>query len=910
MIQSRPVLRAALALTAACFLATGPDAGAAPRRSKTKPTPKPAGKPAPKAPAAPAFLKELVSLDVMPASATLDGPRAVQNLVVVASLKDGTTHDVTDRVAFTVSDSKLARVSAARVQPVADGQVRITAALGGVTSPPCGITIRNAKARVTSDFVNDVEPILAKAGCNMTACHGSPAGKGGLKLSLFGYEPELDHKAIVQDAEGKRVNLKDPAGSLLLKKATMAVPHAGGPRFKSDSPEYRALLTWLQAGAPGLGEFETRVQRVEVIPEQPWLPSPTARQRLVVTAHLSDGTTQDVTEKALFSSNDDAIAAVDGAGLVSAKRAGETAIMVRYLGQVGVSRIAVLPPWKLPTSASVAKHNYVDEHVQARLQKLRVQPSELCTDEEFLRRAMLDTCGIIPTPEEVRKFSADRSPDKRVKLVDSLLERPEFVDLWTLRWSDVLRNNPRLTRRGFGAYHKWIRDQVAANRPWDEFVREIVTASGRSTGREIAVDELNANMQRQPRIVRLLEETNKVPSNPATNYFVVSRDPLDATAATSQIFLGVRIECARCHNHPFEKWTQNDFYGLAAFFSGIQVQGNNQTPWVVRMGPAGRGVRDPKTNEVVEPKTLDNAELKLEARGDRRGALAAWLTSPENPFFARATANRIWGHYFGRGIVEPVDDLRVTNPASNPELLDALGKDLAEHKFDLKHLHRTILNSRTYQQSSKPNQYNRQDTTNFARFYPKRLMAEQLYDSISQATGVFLTPPAALIGRMRQPRPFLALAPNNPLFRDLADAMPERPMRVMQLPLVSGPNQRAGTPLAQFLNTFGKPAREVVCECERSADGNINQALALINGEEVNQKIDAPFGRVQFLLRNPRLSEAQIIEELYLASLSRRPDSREIEEAMALIRAAGNRSEGVEDLAWSLMNSREFLFNH
>ncbi len=900
--------RVFLAFGALLLGAGAPTSLAAPRgrapRSAARPT-----RPPHKVPATPApFQGELASLDVMPASAAINGPRGAQHLLAVATLKDGTTHDVTDRVRWTVSNPKLGRLVGAVLQPLADGQVHVTAQLGSRTSPPAGITIRNAKAPVTSDFVNDVEPVLAKAGCNMTACHGSPAGKGGLKLSLFGYEPELDHKAIVTEADGRRVNVKNPAESLLLKKSTMAVPHAGGQRFKVGSPEYQSLVTWLKAGAPGLGEFEARVQRVEVVPDQPWLPSPNAKQRLIVTAVLSDGSTQDVTDRVLYSSNDDAIAAVESDGAVTAKRPGETAIMVRYLGQVGVSRVAVLPPWKVDRWPQLEAYNYVDRHVQAKLQKLRTPPSEVCTDAEFIRRAMLDTCGTIPTAEDVRKFVADRSRDKRAKLVDQLLERSEFADFWTLRWSDILRNNPRLTRRGFGAYHQWIREQVAANRPYDEFVRDLITASGRNTTREVSEDDLNPNMRAQPRLVRLLQDLNKAPSNPAANYFVVSKDPLDVTAATSQVFLGVRVECARCHNHPFEKWTQHDFYGLAAFFSGLAVQGNNQTASVVRVNPRGGGVRFPKTNEVVEPKPLDEADVKVEGGQDRRPALAAWLTSPENPYFSKAIANRIWGHYFGRGIVEPVDDIRVTNPAANPELLEALGKDLAQHKFDLKHLHRTILNSRTYQQSSKPNQYNRQDTTNFARFYPKRLMAEQLYDSISQATGVYLGGPLARRGRRMQA--LANLGGGGQLLRDIADSLPENPMRVTQLPLVGGINARANNPMSQFLTTFGRPRREVVCECERSADGNINQALALINGEEVNQKVAAPFGRVQFLVRNPRFTDQQVVEELYLATLSRTPDLTELNEAAALFRAAKDRAEGIEDLAWSLLNSREFLFNH
>jgi hypothetical protein len=384
---------------------------------------------------------------------------------------------------------------------------------------------------------------------------------------------------------------------------------------------------------------------------------------------------------------------------------------------------------------------------------------------------------------------------------------------------------------------------------------------------------------------------------------VISRDPLDTTSATSQIFLGVRIECARCHNHPFEKWTQSDYYGLAAFFTGVQSRGNNQTPSVVTVNPRNNGPRHPRTNEIVEPKTLNDIQVKVERGEDRRVELAAWMTSPENPFLAKSLVNRLWGYYFGRGIVEPVDDFRVTNPASNPELLDALAKDFTDRKFDVKAIHRVILNSRVYQQSSRPNQYNREDTSNFARYYPKRLMAEQLYDSISQATGVYLGGPARRPNPRRRPMAANLYGPQD---------IPQGTTRIMQLPTVvagarGGGGANAG--VVQFLDTFGKPRREAVCECERSPDGNIGQALALINGDEVNDKVASPSGRVQRLV-STGVPDAQLIEELYLAALSRRPIQAEMDEAGSLMRSSKSKAEAAEDLMWSLLNSREFLFNH
>ncbi len=886
-----------------------------PARKPVKKVSRPAAKPTrsttgatQKKPADPvtALFKDLTSLDVAPASAALEGPRSSQRLIVLGTTRDGATVDVTDHVTFGLSDKSVAKIAGGVLYPVKDGETRVTATLGKLKSGGADFTVANADAESPLDFINDVMPILAKGGCNNTACHGSPVGKGGFKLSLFGYEPDLDHPAIVKSDDGRRVNLKEPEKSLLLTKATMAVPHGGGMRFKVGSPEYKTLLQWLKDGASGLAEFEARVKQVVVIPDEPWMPRPGVKQRLAVTAVMSDGTTRDVTDKVLFSSNDDAIAEVDEYGNVTARRQGETAVMVRYLGQVAISRVAVLPALKPEKYPKLAQNNYIDEFVQKKLQKLHMVPSDLCTDEEFVRRVYLDVCGIIPTPEEVRSFVSDSSPNKRAKLIDVLLEREEHVDLWAMKWNDTLRNNPRLTRLGVGAFAKWIREQVAANRPFDEFTRDLITAKGKNTNLVLDLNNLPPQLQRNPRGEQLARLVNSVAPNPASNYYVISRDPLDVTSATSQIFMGVRIECARCHNHPFEKWTQNDYYGLAAFFTGIRAQGGNQAPNVVQYNPRAPGPRHPKTNEVMDPKTLDDVELRKFDRGDdRRVAFAEWMTSPSNAWFSPALVNRLWGHYFGRGIVEPIDDFRVTNPASNPELLAALAKDFTDHKFDVKHMHRVILNSRAYQQSSKPNQYNQADTANFARFYPKRLMAEQLYDSISQATGVFLE--TGPIGRNRRRRPQVA----NLQVQAALDAMPEGQVtRVMQLAgIVPGQNRGGLLPAAQFLNTFGKPRREAVCECERSSDGNIGQALALINGDIVNQKIAAPQSRVQSLAASGK-PDPLVIEELYLAALSRRPNPTEMEEAAALLRSSASRKEGIEDLMWSLLNSREFLFNH
>lgn len=839
-------------------------------------------------------------LKILPLTLVLDGSRAEQRVVVLATQRDGSVRDVTDTARLALEKPGPVTLNAGVLHPRADGETRLTARLGRLAAPPILVRVVHATQPAESSFVNDIAPIFSRAGCNGTTCHGSPAGKGGLKLSLFGYEPDQDFAALAREAEGRRIDRKNPAESLLLRKATGAVSHGGGRRLAKEGREYRTLLAWLKEGAPGPGEIEARVERIEVTPDAPWLPAPGERLRLVVTAQMSDGSRRDVTGQALFSSNDDSVSAVDDQGRVTARQSGETAVMVRHLGQVAVARVAVLPKWRLtsPQLATTAPTgNYMDDQVRAKLRRLQLVPSAPCTDEEFLRRATLDTCGIIPTPEEVRAFRSDTDPQKRVKLVDRLLERPEFVDLWTLKWNDLLRNNPRVTRRGMLDYYRWIRAQIATNRPYDQFVRDLLTATGRNTSETVTLESLPPQLRERPAIPRLLARANAVPFNAAANYFTVSPNALDAASATTQVFLGVRLECARCHNHPFERWTQSDYYGLAAFFDGVRAQGRNQLPTVVQFNPRAPDLRHPKTNEPVQPRTLDGVAAAPVLGGDARGAMVTWMTSPENPYFARALVNRLWAHYIGRGIVEPVDDLRVTNPPANPELLNALARDFATHGFDVKRMHRVILTSRTYAQSSRPNQWNRDDRVNFARYYPKRLMAEQVYDSISQATGVFLDTLRPRRGLLGGGGRYGALLPDEPI------------QRAAQIPaLPPAGRNRAGSP-AQFLDTFGKPRREVICECERSSEGHMGQALALMNGEEVNRKIASPLGRVRELLRTNRPAP-ELIEELYLSTLSRGPTPLELKEAMALLAAGKTPAEGAEDLMWSLLNSREFLFNH
>lgn len=870
-----------------------------PARRSTSPRPKAIrGSDVKAPPASPrgATVPGFVAITVAPPEVSLHGRGTTQSLAVLATHRDGTVADVTGRAVLQLEGPGVARLSGGVLHAVRDGTARLRARVGPVQAAPVTVRVGGTAEPPEPDFERDVAPVLARAGCNSTACHGSPVGKGGLKLSLFGDDPAADHRALATE---RRVRPSAAAESLVLLKATGATSHGGGARITTASTAYRSLLGWIHGGAPGVPELAARVQRLVVHPAEATLAGEGAALRLVVTAHLTDGSTRDATQAALYSSNDDAIAAVGEEGAVTARASGETAVMVRYLGHVAVVRLAVLPPWRLgpaERSALAPSGNPVDDAVRGRLGRLHLVPSPPATDSEFHRRAWLDLCGIIPPSEATRAFLADSDPRKREKLVDRLLGRPEFVDLWTLRWSDWLRNNPRLTRRGLLDYHRWIREKIEKNRPYDEFVRELLTATGRNAGGELTPEILPPQQRDRPALRLAVERINREPFNAAANYYAVSPEPLDAASATAQLFLGVRLECARCHNHPFERWTQADFYGMAAYFSGLSARGRNFIPTVVTHNPRAAGIRHPATNEVVEPRPLDGTELPVAPRSDGRVVLANWLTSPGNPYLARAYVNRIWAHYFGRGIVDPVDDFRETNPPSNPELLEVLAREFVRSGYDARHVHRLITTSATYAQSSRPNRWNAGDRTHFARQYPRRLMAEQLYDSISQATGVFLGLNRFPGGRRLAPSgPFGALLPDSPLDR------------VTQIPALPG-GRAAGGPVP-FLDTFGRPRREVACECERSSDGSMGQALALINGDEVNRKIAAPAGRIRRLARGT-LPAAEVVEELYLATLCRPPTDEESREAEAVLRAAATRVEGVEDVAWALLNSREFLFIH
>jgi hypothetical protein len=826
----------------------------------------PARKPAPVRPTAapPPVLK---SLTVEPAEVTLVGAHSERQLIVTGSFSDGTDRDLTDLVHYTATGTAVRTTADGKLFAGADGEAKVKAAIGKY-SAWVKVSVKETGQDRPRSFRNEVIPILTRAGCNQGACHGAQLGKGGLKLSLLGFDPDADYPAIVRQNEARRVVLTDPEKSLLLMKPTMGVPHAGGLRFKPDSNEYAVLIDWLRYGAPGPIAEEPAPVRVEVTPAQrqfrvtgakveqpvtvaipqlkgaPLAVKAAPGQRLAAIAIYKDGSTEDVTRKAQYNSLNDTIAAVDSDAKVSLVDRGATAIMVRYRGMATVARM-LTPYREIRAYPQVAVANYVDENVARKWREMGLTPSEKCDDPTFIRRVYLDTIGILPPVEDVRAFLSSNDPDKRKKLIDAVLDRPEYVDYWTLKWGDTLRNNTdKLGPKGMWSFYNWLRTSFRDNKPMDVFVRDLITAQG---------------------------STYSV--GPA-NYFRVANNPADLAETTGQVFLGVRLACAKCHHHPYEKWGQDDYWQMAAFFGRIALKGSQEfglfgQEQIVRVNANGE-VGNPRTGKIMKPTPLDGEPM--EDPIDRRRALANWLTKPDNMMFSRNIVNRYWGYLFGRGITEPVDDVRVTNPPSNPELLDALAKDFVAHRFDVKHLLRTILNSETYQLSSTPTKANKGDDVFYSKYPVRRLGAEELLDAVNYATG--------------SPDKF----PNLPAG-----------FRATQLPDPSTQNY--------FLDTFGRPSRVIVCECERQTEPTMASALHLINSDYVQNKLMNGSGRLQTLI-NAKKSDEEIVEEVFLVTFSRLPNAEELAKAQLAIVNAPNRKEGTEDVLWALLNSREFLFRH
>ena len=690
-------------------------------------------------------------------------------------------------------------------------------------------------------FENQVVPLFSRHGCNAAGCHGKAEGQGGFKLSVFGSDPAADYASVVKEARGRRVMPAAPDESLLLRKASGRVPHGGGTRIRVGSRDYAALRGWVAAGMPVGDPDAPRVASVRVEPTEGVM-APRSAQQLRVVAAYTDGREADVTGLARFQSNRESVAAVSSDGLVTAADLpGEAAVMAAYTGQVAVFR-AIVPRPGPAVSVRLPQFNVIDELVDRKLARLNVTPSSVCDDATFLRRVTLDLTGALPTPAEVRAFIADRSADKRARVVDELLTRPAYADLMALRWADVLRvDRQALGHERAYAYYRWVRESFAANKPFDRFARELVTARG------------------------LLAEVG-----PAAFYKVVPK-PGEAAGTLAQVFLGVRIACAECHHHPADRWTQADYAGMVAFFTPVAVRGAG--PAEVLDGQGNPVTTHPRTGRPVFAHALGGPEPAADPPGDRRAVLADWMTDQANPFFARNLANRVWAHLLGRGIVEPVDDVRATNPPSNPELLDALAKFVVESEYDVKKLVRLVCASRVYQLSATPNETNERDDQNFSRAYFKRPDAEVLLDMIGQATGV-------------------------------PDRFPGFPQGTRAAQLWDSKAKH------EFLRLFGRPARASACECERTREPSTGQVLNLLNSPEVQRKLAHESGAVARLVRDVS-DDAALAEELSLRFYARTPTAAERDLMTTHLRTArGGRRKAAEDVAWAMLNSLEFQFNH
>ena len=792
---------------------------------------------------------------VVPAEVSLQGNFERAQLLVQQVNREGIaspeSEDLTHQATYTSSDPSVVTVDAqGQLLAAGSGQAMIRVKYKRWRSDVT-VTVDGLVDEPEIEFVKQVSPVIAKHGCNMGACHASQHGKGGFILSVFGFDPGKDRRNIVQDRLQRRVDFIRPENSLLLLKPTLAVAHGGGMRLKKDSVDYRVLLAWLRSGAPAQEGEPLEVTGLQVTPSMR-VGRPGMKQQLRVEAQYSDGSVRDVTALARYDSMDEGMLVVDEDGLMTVQDAGQGPVMVRFEGQAAIVTVSI--PYRESVDLSGwINNNFVDELAARKFEDLGIEPSGICDDATFIRRAYLDTIGGQPTPAEIRVFLESDDPQKRTQLVDRLLGlsgdpkkdiyNDRYAAFWTLKWSDLIRNNSNdLGEQGMWAMHNWVRESFRVNKPFSDFVRELVTAKG------------------------------SIYMNGPANYFRVNSNATELTEATTQLFMGIRLECAKCHHHPFEKYSQADYYGIAAFFARVGTKGSEEfglfgRESVVVVKNTG-DVNHPRTGKKMEPTPLDGEPSNHEL--DRRIPFAEWLTSTENTWFASSIANRYVRYLLGRGLVEPVDDMRSTNPATNPELLEALTRHFVESEFDLKQLMRVIMISRLYQLDSQPTTGN----VGAHRFYPyyraKRLGAEPLLDAVDFATGM----------------------PTK--FKNLPQGT-----RAIELPDAEYPNY--------FLNTFAKPRRVSVCECERTPDENLAQALHTLNGDILSTKIADTGGRIAKLLEQEKTA-GEMIEEIYLATVCRIPSEEELQACLKIIEESSSPKEGYEDLMWALINSKDFLY--
>lgn len=784
------------------------------------------------------------AINASPKTVSLTGPEQAQQILIQGTDEQGRAIDLTRQATFTLDTTDIASINSHGViRPKKEGLAKLTATVGNdvITIP---IKISGLTEPQTVSFSREVIPVLTKAGCNSGACHGKAEGKNGFKLSVFGYDAAGDYEAILKQGRGRRVFVGAPDQSLLLQKGSGTTPHGGGQKLTRDSSGYMTLRRWIAEGAAfDSNVSDSDVIRIEVEPAHRVL-NKNGQQQLRVTAISRDGKKQCVTTEAQFESNAADVAQVDEHGWVqSTDVAGEAAILVRYQGHIGVSKVTRPQPRGATPFARPPEHNFIDQHVWNKLELLGIHPSTLVDDATFLRRVYLDTIGTLPTADEAKAFLKDANSDKRAKLIDQLLERPEYADYWAMRWSDILRvDRDAMTPGGAVAVSRWLREQFKINRPYDQFVRDIITANG------------------------------PISSQGPAAIYKVFKSPDVTSRSMSQVFLGVRIECAQCHHHPSENWSQADYVALAGFFTGV---GNKKMPGgdIAIVPKVGQDLKHPRTGETIATASLGAPAADLTKYTDRREALAEWMVAKSNPFLARMIANRLWAHYFGRGIVDPVDDMRATNPATNEPLLAALASELHKQRFDLKALTRSMLNSRVYQLSSTTNDSNANDTQSFSHARYKSLPAEVLYDAICHATGT------------------------EPKFIGWPSGY--RAVRVWDNQVPS-----------YFFRIFGRPVRATVCECERSNEPSIAQALHLMNSPHIKQRLESPTG-IAIKLASSNAKPRDIITTLFLRTLSREPAEREVALMLeAFAEYKDNRAAATQDVLWALLNSKQFIYNH
>ncbi|MDX1962183.1 MAG: DUF1549 domain-containing protein [Pirellulales bacterium] len=778
-------------------------------------------------------------------SFTLAGRDSRQQLVVTGHYSSGQLRDFSRQVAYSAEPADVVTIdSTGLVMPAKEGQATIKIQHASGKTATTRVEVKNLVQDVPVNFANEVVPVFTKYSCNSGGCHGKASGQNGFKLSLLGFEPREDFEHLVKEARGRRIFPAAPERSLLLLKAIGAAPHGGGARIEQGSPGYRVLKRWIDQGMPYGKPEDPTVAKIQVTPASRTL-GPQAEQQITVTAHYTDGTTKDVTNLAQFDANDPEMASCTPLGLVKTNDlTGAVAIMARFQGQVAVFRAMI--PLGAPVENLPPSKNFIDDLVAAQWKQLGIPPSKICDDNTFIRRVSIDITGRLPSIAETEAFIADADPAKREKLVDRLLASSDYADFFANKWSAVLRNKKRQESQTRGTYlfYAWIRQSLNENKPYDQFVREIIAASGDAT------------------------------DHPPVVWYREVKDSIQQQEDTAQLFLGMRIQCAHCHHHPFEKWSQQDYFSLNAFFSRVgrkpgAVQGEDK---IFHQRGLAQSTNT-KTGAAVKPAGLDAAPMDLTVEQDPRHALVDWMAAPDNKFFAPALVNRYWKHFFSRGLVDPEDDMRVTNPPSNPELLEALAQHFIKSGFNLKDLIRTICLSNTYQLSSEPNEWNGADKQSFARYYPKRLNAEVLLDSIDTVTA--------------SPTKF--------------GGLPEG-IRATQLP-DTGVN-------SYFLQVFGKPDGASACECERTNDANLAQSLHLLNSGEIQAKLSNANGRANKLAEDKTLSPEQKLDQLYLAALARKPNSQELSIAKAHLEKIKNDKIAFEDLIWVVLNTKEFLFNH